>query len=64
MYNPVVEKKMGSSFVVAVEESCGRVQVCGIEEIEAKWWMDGASKHKKDYKKKTWSLRGIRRKEN
>ncbi len=36
---------MGSSFVVAAEESCGGVQVCGIEEIEAKWWMDGASKH-------------------
>jgi hypothetical protein len=30
--------------------------VCRIEEIEAKWWMDGANKHKKDYKKKprTW----------
>jgi len=36
---------MGSSFVVAAEESCGGIQVCGIEEIKAKWWMDGASKH-------------------
>ncbi len=47
-----MEKRMGSSFVVAAKESCGGVQVCEIEEIEAKWWMDGANKHKKDYKKK------------
>ncbi len=45
MFRYCQEKKMGSSFVVAAEESCGGVQVCGIEEIEAKWWMDGASKH-------------------
>ncbi|KAH9563815.1 hypothetical protein CY35_05G144700 [Sphagnum magellanicum] len=45
MFRCCQEKKMGSSFVVAAEESCGGIQVCGIEEIKAKWWMDGASKH-------------------